>query len=130
MSLIIACATDDGINFIDRHFGDAEYYYIFELKRDNYEFVKRVINTTEEEEGHADPRKARGIIQILKDKEEVQVGVARVFGPNIKRVKKHFVPVLVRAERIEDGLEELINNYDYIQGLWEAGEERKHLVLK
>ena len=29
--LKVAFATDDGKTFMDRHFGDAEYYYIYEM---------------------------------------------------------------------------------------------------
>ncbi|ACL69233.1 NifB/NifX family molybdenum-iron cluster-binding protein [Halothermothrix orenii] len=130
MSLTIACATDDGVNFINRHFGDADYYYIYNLTPEGATFIKKVENTTGEEEGHADPEKARSIVKILKENENVQVGVSRKFGPNIKRVKKHFVPVLVQASEIEEGLKELQSNYDYIMDLWQKGEGREHLVLK
>ncbi|MDI3547391.1 MAG: hypothetical protein PWR10_1043 [Halanaerobiales bacterium] len=129
MSLIIACATDDGVNFINRHFGDADYYYIYRLDENGSEFVKKIANTTEEEETHADPKKAGGIVQILMQ-ENVKAGVAKVFGPNIKRIKKHFVPVLVHSDTIQEGLNELLNSYTEILNLWNQGETRRHLVLK
>jgi len=130
MSIIIACATDDGKRFIDKHFGDAEFYKIYRIDEENITYLKDVINTTEEEEEgeHADPKKARGIVGILKS-ENVQAGVSRRFGPNIVRVKKHFVPIVLRQEFIEEGLEKIKNNYNSVCELFEQGEERKHLVL-
>lgn len=41
MSLTIACATDDGVNFINRHFGDADYYYIYNLTPEGATFIKK-----------------------------------------------------------------------------------------
>ncbi len=64
--MIVTCATDDGKNFVDRHFGDAEYYFIYMITKDSKELIRKIKNTTEEEEIHADPRKARGIVNILK----------------------------------------------------------------
>lgn len=131
MALIVACATDDGINFNKKHFGDAQYYYIYKLENGQASFVTSVDNTTEEEaeEIHADPKKARGIVQILKGY-GVQAGIAKVFGPNIKRVKKHFVPVLVNTDTLKEGLEKLLYAYEKIEDYWNKGEERQHLDLR
>jgi len=70
------------IKTMERHFGDAEYYNIYEL---------------------------------LVEK-NVEVGVTKVFGSNIKRVKKHFVPVLISTETIEESLEVILNSLDIIEG--------------
>ena len=125
-SMRLAVATDDGEQFMDRHFGDAAFYSIFDLSAAACEYVGRVNNDVGEEEGHADPKKAKGIAGILKQ-EGVQVTVARVFGPNIKRIKKHFVCVLTGRELIEDGLELLQRNYPEILAEFEKGEERAYL---
>jgi predicted Fe-Mo cluster-binding NifX family protein len=128
MPLIVACATDNGVDLIKRHFGDAEFYLIYKINESNYEFIKKIINTTEEEEGHADPKKAKGISQILKE-EEVQVGLSCAFGPNIVRIKKNFVPVVAHAEKIEEALKKLVDNYNIVIKEWYRGKDRKHIIL-
>ena len=90
MKLIIACATDDGQTYIDRHFGDARYYAIYQLEGHTWSFLRKIPNTSKKEEKHADPEKAKSVTAILKD-EHVQVVMAKEFGPNIARIKRHFV---------------------------------------
>jgi predicted Fe-Mo cluster-binding NifX family protein len=93
---ITAFATDDGKSFIDRHFGDADYYDLYTITPDEAIFLKRIINTTEEDhhvQGHGDAIKAHGIMGIL-EKESVSMVVSRVFGPNLKRIKNKFFCVL------------------------------------
>ncbi|MBC8383419.1 MAG: hypothetical protein H8E22_06425 [Candidatus Cloacimonetes bacterium] len=71
-----------------KHFGDALFYDIYEFDNGQFSFIKRIPNTVdEEEEVHADHRKARGISTLLLD-EKVTVVVSKIFGPNIKRIKK------------------------------------------
>lgn len=122
----LAVATDDGEHFMGRHFGDAEFYEIFEFSGSGYEAVGRVTNDLDEEEGHADPKKAKGIAGILR-KHGVQVAAARVFGPNIKRIKKHFVCILTSHEKISDGLDVLVQRYPDIIAELEKGGERGFL---
>jgi hypothetical protein len=88
-----------------------------------------VANNSIEEKQHADPKKAKSIIKILK-KEGVQVVCNSAFGANIKRVKKKLVPVITSKTTLEAGLEELVANYEQLLQLWERGEEREYLNLK
>lgn len=134
MKLRIACATDDGRALIDRHFGDAEEYAIYDLEEDGVEKVKTINNTTaedehEEEETHADPEKANSVKGLLK-REEVEVLLSQAFGPNIVRVKKHFLPVVVDKEDIDETLKLLQDNFSSLVKEWERGKGREHLVLK
>ncbi|KYH34950.1 dinitrogenase iron-molybdenum cofactor [Clostridium tepidiprofundi DSM 19306] len=129
MELLVACATDDGKNFVDRHFGDANYYNIYKISEEGFEYVKKVENTSEEEKVHADPKKAKGISGFLK-KEDVKILLSKQFGANINRMKKKFVPVVVNTDMIEEGLTKLIHNLDLIIDEWNKGEERKHIVLR
>ncbi|OQY32406.1 MAG: hypothetical protein B6241_11145 [Spirochaetaceae bacterium 4572_59] len=127
--MTVAFATDDGINYIDRHFGDADYYDIYEISADGSEFVKRINNTTEEDDddsGHGDAEKAKGIAGILKV-EGVHCTVSKVFGPNLKRIKKKFLCVLFKSGNIETGIETLKENYSSLNSEWEKGEERTFL---
>lgn len=129
MTLRVALATDDGIRFVDRHFGDAKYYYVYEIDELNVNFIRSIPNNSVDEKKHADPKKAKSIVKILKE-DEVQVGVNLKFGPNIERVKRHFVPVIIDTESIDQGLNKLIDNYDKLVELWDKGEERSYLSFK
>jgi predicted Fe-Mo cluster-binding NifX family protein len=124
----IAFATDNGKNFMDRHFGDALHYIIYEINSDSSKKIDSIENDTEEEEGHADPKKAKNITNLLKDK-DVQVVVSKIFGPNIKRIKSKFVCVLIKEETIEDAIIAIKKNISLIQKEWKLGEDRNFLKL-
>ena len=129
MKLRVAFATDDGKTFIGKHFGDARFYDIYEINGNNAKFIKRISNTVDEEENvHADPKKAKGISTLLLD-EKVTVVVSKIFGPNIKRIKKNFVCIVVRDVEIAIGLKKICDNIEKIYIEWEKGNERKHLTL-
>jgi predicted Fe-Mo cluster-binding NifX family protein len=125
----IAMATDDGENFIDRHFGDANMYKIYKLRPDEVKYIKTIENTVDEEEKiHADPKKAKGIANLLKE-EGVQLVASRAFGPNIKRIRKKFVCIVIGEYNLEKGLDLIQKNFDAIVAEWNKGKARKHLVL-
>jgi len=125
----IAMATDDGKNFIDRHFGDANMYKIYELRPDQIKYIKTIENTVDEEEKiHADPKKAKGIANLLKE-EGVQLVASRAFGPNIKRIRKKFVCIVIGEYNLEKGLNLIQQNFETIVSEWNKGKDRKHLVL-
>ena len=126
----IALATDDGETFMGRHFGDSKLYKIYELGPESAEYLKTIDNTVdEEEEVHADPKKAQGIAQLLKQ-EGVQVVASKVFGPNIKRIKKKFVCIVIGEDELDTGLQEVQNNFAKVVAEWDKGQQRKHLVLR
>lgn len=127
----VAFATDNGNSFIKRHFGDANYFDIYEISDNKCNFIERLTNTSKrvKEEVHADPQKAGAVAQILKDK-DVKVVVGKIFGPNIKRIKKKFVCAIVEYDSIEDTLSHLREDMDRINSEWKKGKERKYLVLK
>ena len=127
--LRVAVATDDGNSFVARHFGDAEFFDIYDVLPEGSKFILRVANVTEEEGGHADPKKARGVVGLLRN-QGVQVGLTRLFGPNIKRIKSKLVCVLTGREEIAEGLEMLQRNFPAVAGEWEKGEERSFLDLR
>ncbi|MFO7886843.1 MAG: NifB/NifX family molybdenum-iron cluster-binding protein [Eubacteriales bacterium] len=122
----IACATDDGINFISRHFGDANYYYIFELIDGDFVYVDKITNNSEEEKQHADPVKAKSIVKLLKE-QNVDVGLAKVFGPNILRIKNIITPVIVSVDDIQSGLMQLKKSYSQVK---EAAVSKEYLKIK
>ncbi len=131
MKLLFAFATDDGTKFIDRHFGDANYYDIYEISSDENKFIKRINNTTEEDDEniHADPKKAGSIAKLLKS-DNIQVVISKAFGPNIKRIKKKFVCGLFNDLQISDSIKTIQNNMDVFIDEWETGENRNHINFK
>lgn len=128
--MLVAIATDNGENFIDRHFGDAKFYNIYEIDPSKSIFVKRIENSTEEEdeEVHADPKKAKGISNLLLS-ENVKIVVSKVFGPNIKRIKKKFVCILANDKTLEISLSKICESFEIITTEWEKGAERMPLTL-
>ena len=125
----VAFATDDGKTFMSRHFGDADYYDIYTVDDEQADFIKRISNTVdEEEEVHADPKKAGSIAKLLKEK-KVQVVVSKIFGPNIKRIKKKFVCVLIKEKSIENSIGIIKDNLPTIVEELKKGEDRNFLKL-
>lgn len=123
----VAFATDNGKTFMGRHFGDADFYDIYEIDGNKANFIKRIDNTVDEKKDvHADPKKAKGISKLLLN-ENVNVVVSKIFGPNIKRIKKKFVCIVVKDKEIEEGINKICTNIEKIYNEWEKGEERQHL---
>jgi len=128
--IIAAFATDDGKTLVNRHFGDADKYLIYEITPTKVHQIAVMENTTDEEEDtHADPKKAKGISQLMK-KKGVQVLVSKKFGSNINRMKKQYVCVLMNSEKIADGIETIQDNFENITKEWQKGSERHFLNLK
>ena len=128
---ICAIASDDGINYTDTHFGDAKFYILYEITAFSGEFIKTISNTTkhDNEDVHADPKKAGSVVQMLK-KKNIRVVAAGVFGPNIKRIKTKFVCLLMDQGSISNSIPHIINNYIAITEEWNKGEKRGLLNLK
>ena len=129
IQFLCAFASDEGEDFSVSHFGDAEFYLLYVIGNDKIEYLERIHNTSIRSETHGAPEKAKSVTSILK-KKNVQVLVSRRFGPNIKRIKAHFVPVVVRRRRIQEALPIVRDNLAAIEGEWKKeGSQRKHLVL-
>jgi predicted Fe-Mo cluster-binding NifX family protein len=126
-----AFATDNGKSFINRHFGDANYYIIYEISKKNIKFLKKIKNTTNDynEEIHADPKKAKGVAELLKN-EKVTTVVSKFYGPNIKRIRKKFVCILMNNEDFSECTKIIQKKIDTIVDEWNKGEIRNHLNLK
>jgi len=127
--ILTAFATDDGEIFIDRHFGDAESYRIYDISPQGASFVLKVENPTlSGEEQHADPEKARGVSGVLRD-HGVHAAVSRFFGPNIERVRRQFVCVIVRVKTVEEGIAQVQAHFGRVLEEWEKGPERSPVDL-
>jgi len=129
-NIITAFATDDGQTFMNRHFGDAKSFNIYEINSTKDTFLKTIPNSIEEEDEdiHADPNKAKGIAGLLK-KEQVQVVVSKVFGPNLKRIKKKFVCIITKEETISNSINNIKKNMNLIIEEWEKGETRSFIKI-
>ncbi len=130
MKIITAFATDDGKSFIKRHFGDAYYYDIYKISASEAKFIKRIKNTTEEDQDiHSDPKKAKGVAELLKN-EKVTTVVSKIYGPNIKRIKKKFVCILMNDKKFSECAKIIQKKIDIIINEWNKGEVRNHINLK
>ncbi len=127
--IIAAFATDDGNTFMDRHFGDAEQYVVYEIYPDGSHLIKAIGNTTEEEQQHADPNKAKGVTQLFKQ-DNVQVLVSQKFGGNINRMKKKFLCILMNDKSIQHSIARIQENFEAVCEELDKGEERHFLNLK
>jgi predicted Fe-Mo cluster-binding NifX family protein len=131
VKVIAAFGTDDGKCFIDRHYGDSLYFDIYEIDENHANFLKRIDNSTDKDEGdeiHGDPGKASGVMGLLL-KERVNVAVSRNFGPNIRRIQRMFVCIRIVGFDIAGSIKEIQKNIEAVVDRWEKGEDRKHLNL-
>ena len=128
MEFLVAAATNDNVSFISDHFGDAKQYHIYKISKQTIELLETLENNTPDENRHADPEKAKGIMKLLKEK-KVQVVVSKQFGANIKRIKAAFVCAIVKGDDLKDGLQIVQNHLDTIYHEWLLGEERNILRL-
>lgn len=127
--VIAAFATDDGNTFMNRHFGDAQQYVIYKITPTESRLIKAIGNTSEEEQQHADPNKARSVTQLFK-RDNVQLLASKKFGGNIQRMKQQFLCVLMNDKSIPDAVKRIQQNFDAITKEWAKGENRHFLNLK
>jgi predicted Fe-Mo cluster-binding NifX family protein len=109
----IACATDDGKKLTSEHFGSARIYMMYEMdtRTGTVAFIEKVENTSEEERGHGDPKKARSVSEIMKDSHVI---LAFAMGTNILRMRKNFCPVISKEVNIEKALDVLMEKRDLL----------------
>jgi predicted Fe-Mo cluster-binding NifX family protein len=131
LKIKIACATDDEIGLSKDHFGSARVYLIYELNCETGEmtFLEKINNTTEEERGHGDPVKAKGVSGLMKG---IDVLVGLAMGTNIARIRKNFVPVISRKKDIVETLEKLKEKVSNIRAEIDkaTGEKRTVIIIK
>ena len=130
MELLIAFGTDDGESLNNDHVGMAKYYYVYKFSDNKEELIEQRRNVKfsgDELMKHGDPEKARATSSVL---EGVDVLVGRKFGPNLPRLLRKFVCVLVRTNTITSAVEAVHNNMDRIAEEKNKEVDRKHIVLK
>ncbi|MFW6140201.1 MAG: NifB/NifX family molybdenum-iron cluster-binding protein [Acidobacteriota bacterium] len=128
-SFLIAFGTDDGESLNDDHVGMAKYFYVYRFSGKKKEFVEKRENVKfkgDESIKHGDPEKAKATSSVL---EGIDVIVGRKFGPNIVRLLKKFVCVVVRKNSISHAIEDTYSNKEKILEQKYKEAHRKHLVL-
>ena len=124
--MLLACATDDHINLIDDHFGDAKYYDVYRMTEENIMFVKSVPNNVVNHI-HPDPSKGKKILKLLMD-EGVKFLINKAFGVNIKIIKKQLIPVIARVKKISDAINHMQKNHQLVVNIYEK--KNIYVVLK
>ena len=137
--ILVACATDDQKTFIPDHFGEARYFMLFRLTEERWEHVRTLTNTSREGEehgdhhhghGHGEGAKAQAILEHFREA-HVDVFISRRFGPNIVRISRYVLPVVIRGgATLEEGLTVCREHYGRITALLALPvKDRKHLVI-
>ncbi len=100
----VAFAVNEEKQLSDSHFGDAAYFDIYQWENNALKQLETIRNKQQQDNvphQHGDADKAEAIIDLLQQ-HHVNVIVAKQFGKNMLRVKKHFLPVLVDSDNLEE----------------------------
>ena len=131
MQLLVAFSTHDGANLVtDDHAGMAKYFDVYEFSEGEPEFVERRENSKyagDETMKHGDPKKAKTSLSAL---DGLDVWVSKRFGPNLPRLLKKILCVVVRVDTVAEATALMKQNLNAVAEECEKGEDRKHLVLK
>jgi predicted Fe-Mo cluster-binding NifX family protein len=130
VELLIAFSTNDGENMIKDHAGQAKYFDVYRFSDGKAEFLERRDNSKykgDEAMKHGDPKKAQATLEALNG---LHVLVAKMYGPNLPRLLKKLLCVVVRTQKISDAVKIVIKNAEIVLEEHQKGEGRKHLVLR
>lgn len=131
MELLVAFSTHDGENLVaDDHAGMAKYFDVYKVTEGTVEFVERRENSKYAGDAsvkHGDPKKAQ---KSLSGVEGLHVWVNKRFGPNLPRLLKKILCVVVRVDTVAEAGELIKQNLNAVADECEKGEQRRHLVLK
>jgi predicted Fe-Mo cluster-binding NifX family protein len=131
MELLVAFSTHDGENLVtDDHAGMARYFDVYRFTDGQVDFLERRENSKyagDEAMKHGDPKKAKKSLGAL---DGVDVWVNPRFGPNLPRLLKRLLCVVVRVDTVDRALDLIRANLEAVAEEHAKGEERQHLVLK
>lgn len=99
----IAFAMNQQHQLPDTHFGDARYFAIYQWENNRLQHIETIENTQLEDKfhQHGDADKGEAIVDLLQQ-HRVNVVVSKQFGKNITRIKRHFLPILVNSDNLEE----------------------------
>ena len=124
-----AIGTDENniVKFND-YFGNSKQFLIWQFEEGSINFIEKRKNpkyAEDESYTHGDPGKAKAVKSALTD---IDVIIAHMFGPNIKRLRDTYVCAVSRSTTIEETVEKIKNNINEIIEESEKS-KRKGIVL-
>ena len=129
--LKVAFGMEDDERLIDAHYGDSEFFAIYEVCDDgSFKLLEKRHNKAkdfeEHDEGHGDPRKFKAVVSQLLD---VDVLAAFRMGPNFLRIrdKTNKVAFFTKTRDLKSALQRIVENFDE---LWEQVQEKKRAIGK
>ena len=127
--LKVAFGMENDETLIDAHYGDSEFFAIYEICEDgSIKLLEKRLNKAKdfEEEEHGDPRKFKAVVSQLLD---VDVLAAFRMGPNFLRIrdKTNKVAFFTRTRDLKLALQRVVENFDE---LWEQVGEKKRAIEK
>lgn len=132
MKPIVACGTSEGEKLFEGRFGDASYFYLYEITVRGFEPIEKIENITQESTGtgkSGEEQKAKTVSSLLKEK-STNVLLAHQMGPNLAKISKDFVTIISRDLDIETALNSVIEKLHLVEREWRKGDNRDYLVLE
>ncbi len=128
MSFKVACATADGQHFFEGHFGDAPFYIVYEVVENGFKESGRIDNHPSDT-GHGEAEKANKIMGIMR--QDINVFANFQYGPNIKRIRKKYVPVVIKNHNLDirTAINRLQERFSEIQDITEHEKEEYPIVF-
>ncbi len=124
--LRVAFGMENEEKLTDTHYGDSEFFLIYEILEDGTAKLlekrpNRAKEMEEHESEHGDPRKFRAVIEQLKD---VDVLAAFRMGPNFLRIRdqSNKVAFFTSTRDLNLALQRVIESFEE---LWRQVEEKK-----
>jgi len=121
--LKVAFGMENDETLIDAHYGDSEFFLIYEVcENESIKLLDRRNNRAKdiEEEEHGDPRKFKAVISQLMD---VDVLAAFRMGPNFLRIRNQSnkVAFFTRTRDLKLALQRIVENFEE---LWKQVQEK------
>lgn len=132
MKPIVACGTSEGELLFEDHFGNAPYFYIYEINVRGFEFIEKVENISREnpkDQESGEELKSKNISSLLKAK-SANVLLAHQMGPQLAKISKDFVPIISHELEIEAALNTVREKLYLVEREWRKGESREYLILE
>ncbi|MBU1221953.1 NifB/NifX family molybdenum-iron cluster-binding protein [Myxococcota bacterium] len=101
----MAFACPDGKSMINSHFGDSTAFTICEGDGHRFSIIKMIPNGNKFAL-HGEKEKAINIIDALKS-ENIQIVVARNYGPNIEHIITRLVPVKTHSNDLKSAIRDV-----------------------
>ena len=133
--IIFAFAVTHQDNFVNKHFGNADKYLIYEATQNEMKFVEEKLNLTKNiyetaKPEHGSQKKGNAVMKFMKER-GVKMLVAKKFGKNIKMVNKCFIPVIITKENPDDVSVNLLKHLKWFKDeLINKPEEYKLFTIK